>query len=358
MAGRIEQPLSTPALEDLAEEGALQLLDRLASPVRDAARLIPVDSITPNPATPRRHFNEAALESLALSIRHWGQLQPVIVRCATDHYELVCGERRWLAHKRAGLATIWAVERRATDAQSLALALVENLQRVGLSHVEKVAALDQLAELSDADGLRNVARQLCMTPGWLSSQLAVRRDPVIFPALDAGRIGFGQAAELMRGPAPARTELLQRVVNEPGHVATATIRKWVADARAAAATSPRPAPDSNYEAVAEQVSQLQPPRTAAELAAVRRISACAQQLLAKSACHEQELHACGGSVIRKSVSTEVKCLMCGEHAGEIEEQLTFKARNRGSIRHVGNRLQCGRCGGALAREARTERFRY
>jgi ParB family transcriptional regulator, chromosome partitioning protein len=70
------------------------------------------------------------------------------VRRVGDRYELIAGERRWRAVERAGLETIWAVERDATDVESFKLALVENLHREELSHAETVAALDQLAELS------------------------------------------------------------------------------------------------------------------------------------------------------------------------------------------------------------------
>jgi ParB family chromosome partitioning protein len=150
--------------------------------------LIAVDAITPSRHRLRRDTSAHALESLAQSIKRWGQLQPVVVRSMSgDRYELICGERRWLAHKHAGLTTIWAVERDAADAESLVLALVENLQRVGLSQVEKMAALDQLAELTHSVGLRSLARQLRIAPSWLSSQLSVRRDAQILSALDAGQ---------------------------------------------------------------------------------------------------------------------------------------------------------------------------
>jgi len=69
------------------------------------------------------------------------------------------------------LPTIWAVEREASDAVAYPLALVENIQRVDLSHAEKVAALDQLGELAQGGGLQRTARSLHMSPGWLSVQL-------------------------------------------------------------------------------------------------------------------------------------------------------------------------------------------
>jgi ParB family transcriptional regulator, chromosome partitioning protein len=182
-----------------------------------APLLIRVDQIDPNPRNPRRVFNEDALNELAESIKQWNQLQPIVVRRVDDRYELICGERRWRAHQRAGLPTIWAVEREASDADAYALALVENIQRVDLSHAEKVAALDQLGELAQGGGLRRTARSLHMSPAWLSVQLSLRKDPVIYPALETGRVSFGQAAALLRAPRlPARPCSIRRFANERG----------------------------------------------------------------------------------------------------------------------------------------------
>jgi ParB-like nuclease domain/Pyruvate phosphate dikinase, AMP/ATP-binding domain len=100
--------------------------------------LIPVDQIDPNPRNPRRVFDEQALNELAESIKQWKQLQPIVVRRVGERFELIRGERRWRAHQRAGLEKIWAVEREASDTDAYALALVENIQRVDLSHTEKV----------------------------------------------------------------------------------------------------------------------------------------------------------------------------------------------------------------------------
>jgi ParB/RepB/Spo0J family partition protein len=191
--------------------------------------LIPVDRIDPNPRNPRRVFNEDALNELAESITQWKQLQPIVVRRVGDRYELICGERRWRAHQRAHLATIWAVEREASDTEAYALALVENLQRVDLSHAEKVAALDQLGELAHEGGLRQTARRLRMSPGWLSVQLSLRKDPVIYPALEAGRVTFGQAAALRRAPAHARRSLLDQTLRTRAGIKE--IQSWVRDVR-------------------------------------------------------------------------------------------------------------------------------
>jgi ParB family chromosome partitioning protein len=109
---------------------------------------LPVSAIKPNSFQPRNHFDEDALASLTASVRELGVLQPVLVRQADDHgnFELIAGERRWRAAKRAGLQTIPALVRTATDADSLEQALVENLHREDLNPLEEAAAYQQLIE--------------------------------------------------------------------------------------------------------------------------------------------------------------------------------------------------------------------
>jgi ParB family chromosome partitioning protein len=108
---------------------------------------LPLASIVPNPRQPREHFDEELLTSLAASIRELGVLQPVLVRPLTDdRYELVAGERRWRAAKRAGLPTIPALIKTVDNVASLEQALVENLHRQDLNAMEEAAAYQQLIE--------------------------------------------------------------------------------------------------------------------------------------------------------------------------------------------------------------------
>jgi ParB/RepB/Spo0J family partition protein len=196
-----------------------------------ALLLLPVEEVRPNPSNPRSVLNEESLDELAASIKANQQLQPVVVRRVGEQYELIAGERRWRAVQRAGLTHIWAVERDATDREAYKLALIENLHREDLSQADKVAALDQLAELTEAVGLNQTARELSMSPGWLSQQLAIRRNPRLFPALERGAISFGMADALQRAPASAQQTLLDRVLAAP--VPVAAVRGWVEEVRTA-----------------------------------------------------------------------------------------------------------------------------
>ena len=108
--------------------------------------MIPVDQVVPNPNQPRVHFDEAALGDLADSIAQIGVLQPVLVRRVDDGFQLIAGERRWRAARRAGLTEIPAIVRDSDDVAAVEEALVENLHRADLTALEEAAAYLQLIE--------------------------------------------------------------------------------------------------------------------------------------------------------------------------------------------------------------------
>ena len=105
---------------------------------------VPVDQIDVNPNQPRKDFDFKSLGELAASIKTSGVIQPVIVRRQGGGYQLIAGERRWRAARQAGLERIPAILREATDAQSLELALVENLLREDLNPIEEAEAYQKL----------------------------------------------------------------------------------------------------------------------------------------------------------------------------------------------------------------------
>jgi ParB family chromosome partitioning protein len=109
---------------------------------------LPISSIRPNSFQPRKAFDEETLADLTASVRELGVLQPVLVRSTgdPDQFELIAGERRWRAAKRAGLQTIPALIRDVDDASSLEQAVVENLHRQDLNPLEEAAAYQQLIE--------------------------------------------------------------------------------------------------------------------------------------------------------------------------------------------------------------------
>jgi len=158
-------------------------------------RVVPISHIRPNAYQPRSHFDEESMGSLAASIREVGLLQPVLVRQLEgeeDSYELIAGERRWRAARRAGLQTIPVLVQVADDVASLEQALVENLHRVDLNALEEAAAYQQLI---DEFGLTH-------------EQVATR--------MGKGRATVTNTLRLLQLPAGAQRALAERTISA-GH---------------------------------------------------------------------------------------------------------------------------------------------
>jgi ParB family chromosome partitioning protein len=121
----------------------------LATREGESMSMLAIDSIVPNPQQPRKEFREEEIAALAESVREQGLLQPILVRRRGDAtYELIAGERRWRAVKRAGFDEIPAIVRDATVEEMLPLALVENLMREDLNPIEEAEAYRALGERS------------------------------------------------------------------------------------------------------------------------------------------------------------------------------------------------------------------
>ena len=118
-----------------------------AGQTHEELREVPVESISPNPRQPRKHFDGEALNALAGSLGERGVLQPVLVRPNPGGtYELIAGERRWRAAQIAGMKTIPALVRPHDDAAALELALIENMAREDLNPLEEARACAALVE--------------------------------------------------------------------------------------------------------------------------------------------------------------------------------------------------------------------
>lgn len=163
--------------------------------------VLSLDAIRPNPRQPRTEFDQAALEELSQSIRNQGVLQPILVRPAPAGapapYELVAGERRFRASQLAGLKEIPALVRDMNEEESLAIALVENLQRENLSPVEEARGLAQFQaafKLSQEE----LARRMGKSRPAVSNALRLLQLPeYILQALSEGRLTAGHARTLL-----------------------------------------------------------------------------------------------------------------------------------------------------------------
>jgi len=142
------KPSATP--ENQGSQGRSAATEPAAAGQTDPSSVetgIDIEAITPSPYQPRRQFAEEALQDLANSISRQGLLQPIVVRKkVSGGYELIAGERRWRAAKRAGFTTIPAVIRTVSDEQASALALIENMQREDLNAMEEALGLARLRD--------------------------------------------------------------------------------------------------------------------------------------------------------------------------------------------------------------------
>lgn len=112
----------------------------------DGLRMLSISEIRPNPDQPRQRFDDAALDELSDSMRERGVIQPIVVRSHGKHYQIVAGERRWRAAQRARLHHIPAIVRQLNDAETLEIAIVENVQRRDLNALEEAEAYARLKE--------------------------------------------------------------------------------------------------------------------------------------------------------------------------------------------------------------------
>jgi hypothetical protein len=154
-------------------------------------------------------------------------------------------------------------------------------------------ALDELGDLVQSAGLRRTAAELRIDPGWLSKQLSMRRDPVIFPALEEGRLTFTQANELLSAPAVARRSLLDRLYRE--RPTFDALRTWVQAARAETRRHQQHVADvavgvrgadahgvNRFEPVRDALAKLGDPRTPDERNTLGQILDVVRRLLAEA----------------------------------------------------------------------------
>ncbi len=133
--------LKRPALG----RGLTSLMSQMA-PEDSSQRELPLGSLVPNRAQPRTHFDETALAELAESLKQHGMVQPIVVRKVGEQFEIIAGERRWRAARKAGIAMVPVVIKEVPDDRLLEFALVENIQRQELNPIEEATAYWQLGE--------------------------------------------------------------------------------------------------------------------------------------------------------------------------------------------------------------------
>ncbi len=114
---------------------------------QDEVRQIPIGEIDTSPFQPRTIFDDERIDELCQTIKTHGVIQPIVVRVRNNRYEIIAGERRWRAVTKLGYDTIPAIIREFNDSQTASIALIENLQREGLTAIEEAVAYQKLIEL-------------------------------------------------------------------------------------------------------------------------------------------------------------------------------------------------------------------
>jgi ParB family chromosome partitioning protein len=162
---------------------------------------VPIADIKPSRFQPRVHFDEESMAALAASIREIGVLQPVLLRPSEEGgYEIIAGERRWRAARRAGLQSVPALIQTATDVVSLEQALVENLHREDLNALEEAAAYQQLIEDFNLTH-EELARRVGRSRAAVSNALRLfHLPPGVQRLVSDGRLSAGQARAILGTP--------------------------------------------------------------------------------------------------------------------------------------------------------------
>ena len=178
-------------------------------------REIDVDAVVPNRYQPRDHFDEETLSSLAASIAEVGVIQPIVVRATDEGYELIAGERRWRAARRANLPSIPAIIRDSDDLGSLETAVVENLHRQDLNALEEAAAYQQLIEDFDFTQ-EQVATRVGRSRSAVANTIRLLQLPgAVQRLVIEGQLSAGHARALLATADPAEQErVAQRIVRE------------------------------------------------------------------------------------------------------------------------------------------------
>jgi len=198
--------------------GLSSLLGEMAqeAPVSGAERsgiqLLPITAVEPHPLQPRRHFDEAALDELAASIRARGLIQPIVVRPLDGRYQIVAGERRWRAAQRAHLHEIPAIIKDFDDAETLEVALLENIQREDLNAIEEGEAYKRLVD-DYGHTQEALARLVHKSRSHIANLMRLLDLPARVRAMVAsGDLSMGHARAVLAAPDPGAIadEVLRR----------------------------------------------------------------------------------------------------------------------------------------------------
>lgn len=187
-------------LESLLPQRPINIAASAATPAESTGKPLEIslDQIDRNPYQTRTRFDEALLTELAQSIAASGVVQPIVVRPLTaGRYQLITGERRWLASRKAGKSTIPAIVRQVSDEQTLEMTIVENLQRADLNAMEQARAYQRLSQefkLTQEQMATRTGKERASVGNFLR---LLKLPESVQQKVESGELSFGHARTLL-----------------------------------------------------------------------------------------------------------------------------------------------------------------
>lgn len=198
----------------ISDSVSLDALEKTLAEEKERVVLINVEKIKPNPNQPRTHIDDSAIQGLADSIQSVGLLQPILVRKEGDDYFVIAGERRLQASKIAGLREIAAIIIRASEEETLTMALIENIQRTDLDPIEEAKAYQVLVNRFKLKQ-HEIAQRVGKDRATIANMIRLLNLPdTIQKSLSEGRMSVGHAKLLLSVPEKNREELFNEVVKK------------------------------------------------------------------------------------------------------------------------------------------------
>lgn len=215
---------------------------------------VALDNIHPNPNQPRRMFDQSAIDELSQSIKRYGILQPLVVTDKSDgSYEIIAGERRFRAAKKAGLNTVPVLVRTIAELEKLEIGLIENMQRVDLSPLEQALSIARLHEQFNMT-LPEIATRLGKAHTTVVNTVRLLQLPDFArDALSKGSISEGHARAILalRGDTVRQKDLLRHIIKEGWSVRQAEAYVKTNKVSIKAPKESRQKPVLNYQAEAK-----------------------------------------------------------------------------------------------------------
>lgn len=181
----------------------------------DGISYIDINDIKPNENQPRKSFDEEKLDELAASIREHGLIQPIVVRRSASGYEIVAGERRWRAARKAGMKDIPALLRELSDEENMLLSIIENMQREDLDPIEEAEGINQMI-IRYGMNQQQVSESLGKSRPYIANQLRLLKLPEeIRKMVSAGQLSAGHVRALINvGDEKKQISIAERAAEE------------------------------------------------------------------------------------------------------------------------------------------------